>query len=118
MSPATGEIVLSGRYRLVEPLATGGMGTVWRAYDDVLDRAVAVKEVLLPPGLDAEARDMLRRRTLREALLDACADAGLRQVGAVQRSDRGPSRRRASRRSRSCICPLGSARNMLLSWIV
>jgi hypothetical protein len=67
VSPAAGEIVLSGRYRLVEPLATGGMGTVWRAYDDVLDRPVAVKEVLLPPGLDAEARDVLRQRTMREA---------------------------------------------------
>ncbi|HST67748.1 MAG TPA: protein kinase [Mycobacteriales bacterium] len=59
--------VLSGRYRLLEPLASGGMGTVWRAVDLLLDRPVAIKEVRLPPGLDDEARTTLRRRTIREA---------------------------------------------------
>ena len=59
--------VLSGRYRLVEPLASGGMGTVWHAVDLLLDRPVAVKEVRLPPGLDDDARQELRRRTIREA---------------------------------------------------
>jgi eukaryotic-like serine/threonine-protein kinase len=56
-----------GRYRLRRKLGQGSMGRVWEAYDEFLRRPVAVKEVLLPPGVpDAEA-DELRERTLREA---------------------------------------------------
>ncbi|MGH3759078.1 serine/threonine-protein kinase [Actinophytocola sp.] len=58
---------IAGRYRLRRQLGQGAMGTVWEAYDEFLRRPVAVKEVLLPPGIpDAEA-DELRERTLREA---------------------------------------------------
>lgn len=35
--------VVSGRYRLEEPLASGGMGTVWRAFHMELEIEVAVK---------------------------------------------------------------------------
>lgn len=42
MSPTTGD-VLGGRYTLIARIATGGMGEVWRASDEVLKREVAVK---------------------------------------------------------------------------
>ncbi|WP_414637589.1 serine/threonine-protein kinase [Amycolatopsis sp.] len=43
------------------------MGTVWSAYDEFLQRPVAVKEIRLPPGVTAGQADELRERTLREA---------------------------------------------------
>ncbi|GLZ08331.1 hypothetical protein Acsp03_57970 [Actinomadura sp. NBRC 104412] len=63
--------LLANRYRLDAVVGRGGMGTVWRAYDVMLDREVAVKEVELPPGLTRQERDILYERTLREARASA-----------------------------------------------
>ncbi len=59
--------LIAGRYRLRRVIGRGSMGVVWLAYDEVLHRPVAVKEVQLPPGMPAAEANDARERTLREA---------------------------------------------------
>ncbi len=59
------------RYRLLEPIGGGAMGTVWRAQDEMLDRTVAIKELLLPHDHDESRTEEAKNRAMREARIAA-----------------------------------------------
>src|SRR5882724_2480928 len=57
------ELIRIGRFLLLEPLGAGAMGEIYAAYDDQLDRKVALKLVRSGSELTAKADE----RLLREA---------------------------------------------------
>ncbi|CAA9381364.1 MAG: serine/threonine protein kinase [uncultured Nocardioidaceae bacterium] len=71
--------VIGARYRLLRVIGHGGMGVVWAARDQTLDRLVAVKEVIPPSQLDERERQQAQERILREAR----AAGGVASVAAV-----------------------------------
>ncbi|WP_253659448.1 serine/threonine-protein kinase [Williamsia maris] len=68
--PGPGFLV-AGRYRLRSKLGGGGMGAVWLATDQLLEREVAVKQVVSTEGLTEESASDVRSRALREGRMAA-----------------------------------------------
>ncbi|SMF15260.1 serine/threonine-protein kinase [Streptomyces sp. Amel2xC10] len=84
--PGTGRLI-AGRYRLLAKLGHGGMGTVWRAKDETVDREVAVKEPRVPDHLPererANAYERMRREARAAARLDHPAVVNVHDVAVV-----------------------------------
>ncbi|MPY84284.1 MAG: serine/threonine protein kinase, partial [Actinophytocola sp.] len=63
--------LIAGRYRLQRLIGTGAMGVVWQARDELLNRVIAVKKLLIQPGLEPARADEARRRAMREGRVAA-----------------------------------------------
>ena len=68
-SPPTTERILAGRYRLVRPIARGGMAEVWEGHDEVLARPVAVKVLHAHLARDPDFAERFRREAVAAARL-------------------------------------------------
>ncbi len=79
--------VLADRYRLDQPLATGGMGTVHRAFDQSLGRPVAVKVLRHSLASDPTFIERFRREARAAAAL---SHAGVARVFDYGERDGGP----------------------------
>lgn len=71
--PGIGSMI-GDRYRLAERLGYGGMGTVWKAHDEAMDRDVAIKEPRSPAHLTPRQQETLFARMQREARAAARID--------------------------------------------
>src|SRR6266540_2750883 len=87
MSTLAAEALLAGRYRLVHRLASGGMGQVWRAADEILGRPVAVKLLSSEFAGDQAFLDRFRTEARRTAGLSHPGIASVFDYGEIEEPD-------------------------------
>ncbi len=88
MSTLAAEALLAGRYRLVHRLASGGMGQVWRAADEILGRPVAVKLLSSEFAGDQAFLDRFRTEARRTAGLCHPGIASVFDYGEIEEPNR------------------------------
>src|SRR3954462_1629902 len=73
--PDDAPVRIGNRYRLEQRIGAGAMGVVWRGTDELLNRTVAVKELLSaaepPTAAGGDALEESRQRLMREGRIGA-----------------------------------------------
>jgi serine/threonine protein kinase/Flp pilus assembly protein TadD len=87
LNPAAEQPEKVGPYRLEQKLGTGGMGAVWRAWDERLKRPVALKRVLGTANDNPRLRERFRREAEAVARLNHPAIVHIYDIVETEESD-------------------------------